>query len=79
MGSLNSRDMFSHSFRGCTSKIRVAAWWGSGESSLLGLEIAAVSRGEEGGWVRRKEGEREREYLPLIRLQSYWVRASPPL
>ena len=66
MGSFNSRDMFSHSFKGCTSKIRVAAWWGSGESSLLGLEIAAVSRGEEGGWVRRKEGKRERENIFLL-------------
>ena len=49
------------------------------KTSLLGLEIAAVSCREEGGWVRGKEGERERVYLPFIRLQSYWVRASPPL
>lgn len=63
MGSLNSREMVSHSFRGCISKISVAAWLGSGESSLLGLEIAAVSCREEGGWVRGKEGERENIFL----------------
>ena len=55
--------MFSHSFRGCKSKIIVAAWLGSSENSLPGLEMAAVSHGEVGGWVRGKEGERERERI----------------
>ena len=66
MGSLNSRDMFSHSFRGCKSEIIVAAWLGSSENSLPGLEMAALSHGDEGGWVRGKEGERERENIFLL-------------
>lgn len=33
LGSLKNRNLFAHSFEGWKSKIKMPAWWGSGENS----------------------------------------------
>lgn len=43
LGSLRTRNEFSHSPGGCKSKIRVPEWSGSGKSLLPGLQMATLS------------------------------------
>ena len=66
LGGLTGRNLRSHTSGGWRSETRVPVWWGSGGSSLCGLQTAAFSAP---GWGRR--GQR------IIRSPSWGLRLHP--